>query len=160
MPDERPLAEDLVSFLADPDGLRPKEPLGAEEAARQTLALYEKGGREGATFDLRFGDMSGLPLYSVGLLPDLFPLPEQGRDVDRRDLLAFIRGNQGLLSRPAHGVGLWYDAEADQVFMDVVILLLDEESATSLGAEYNQKAIFDLQAGEVIWLEGTGEPIG
>jgi len=160
MPEERHAAEDLASFLADSDVYKLWNPMEAGEAADEIIALYEKGGREGATFSLHFGDMSGLPLYSVGLLPNLFPLPEQGRDVDRRDLLAFMRGNQGLLSRPAHGVGLWYDAETDQVFMDVVILLLDEEEATSLGTEYNQKAIFDLQAGEVIWLEGTGEPIG
>lgn len=138
MPEERHAAEDLASFLADPDGYKLRNPMGAGEAADKIIALYEQSGREGATFSLHFGDMSVLPLYSVGLLPDLFPLPEQGRNVDLRDLLAFIRGNRGLLGRPTHGVGLWYDAGADQVFMDVVILLLDEEEATSLGTEYNQ----------------------
>ena len=44
--------------------------------------------------------------------------------------------------------------------MDVVILVPDKNEAIALGMGYNQKSIFDLRTGEVIWLEGTGEPMG
>lgn len=156
---ERREAASLSEYLSDPERFDLPLPCDANLAAEQTCKIYEESGRQGATFHLYFGNLLDHPLFSVGLLPDLFPLPEPGRAVDLKDLRAFVRGNQDLLKQPQHGVGLWYDAEDDQVFMDIVVLVSEREEAIALGAKYNQKSMFDLQAGEVIWLGGTGESI-
>lgn len=160
MPVERRKANSLTEYLSDPSRFELPPLCNADDAADQAIRLYEESGREGATVSLYFGNLLGQPLFAVGLLPDLFPLPEPGRSIDRRDLRAFVRGNQELLSDPAHSIGLWYDAAEDQVFMDVSLVLADRNEAIALGIEYNQKSVFNLQTGEVIWLEGTGEPIG
>lgn len=156
---ERSEAASLSEYLSDTVNLDLPPPQDSDAAAELAYRIYQESGRQGATVSLYFGSLLNQPLFSVGLLPDLFPLPEPGRAVNLKDLTAFVRGNQELLKQPSHGVGLWYDAEDDQVFMDIVILVSGEEEAGALGAEYNQKSMFDLKAGEVIWLGGTGEPI-
>jgi len=160
MPVERRKASSLTEYLSDPGGFDAPLVYNADDAAEQSYRLYEESGREGATFSLYFGNLLDQPLFAVGLLPDCFPLPEPGRKIEPRDLRAFVRGNQELLSHPAHSIGLWYDATGDQVFMDVSLILADQEEAIALGIQHDQKPIFDLQTGEVLLLEGTGKPIG
>ncbi len=158
MPDERPLAEDLVSFLADPNGLRLKEPLEAEKAAKQILALYERSGREGATFNLRFGDMSGRPLYSVSLWPERGTQPSDN-EISVRLIQDFIEANSDVLkdlNDPRCGIGLWYDASENVVYLDIVALLPDRLEAIRLAELYDQIAIFDLTALTDVETGGTG----
>lgn len=120
---ERREAASLSEYLSDPVFFDLPPFCDADSAAELAYRLYEDSGREGATFSLYFGSMLNQSWFSVGLLPDLFPLPEAGRTINQKDLRAFARGNQELLKHPAHSIGLWYDADENQVFMDVVILL-------------------------------------
>lgn len=158
MPDERHTAEDLASFLADPDGYILRNPVEAGKAADEIVALYEKSGREGATFSLRFGDMSGQPLYSVSVYPER-ELKLPGNIVEIDILQLFIRVNLDLLSDPNDprcGVGLWYNADANVTYCDVVAILPNRQEAIDLAARYDQIAIFDLHTLTEIGTGGVG----
>ena len=63
MPDNRRVAKDIISCLAHPESFVLPQPVDVDNAAERILALYEESGREGATFSLYFGDMSGKSLY-------------------------------------------------------------------------------------------------
>lgn len=158
MPNERPVAKNLIAFLTDPDGLRLKEPLEAEEAARRILALYEESGREGATLNLRFGNMSDQPLYSVSVYPER-ELKLPGSIVESDILQLFIKVNLDLLGDPNDprcGVGLWYNADADVTYCDIVAVLPNRQEAIDLAAQYDQLAIFDLHTLTEIETGGAG----
>lgn len=155
MPDERRAAEDLISFLADPDGYILRDPVEAEEAASQTLALYAESGREGATLSLRFGDMSRQPLYSVSVWPER-GRTSPGDTVSVRILQLFIEANLDLLDDPRCGVGLWYNADAGVTYRDIVAILPDRQEAIALALRYDQIAIYDLHNLTEIETGGTG----
>jgi hypothetical protein len=155
MPDERRMAEDLPSFLADPGGLRLREPLGAGDAANQTTALYEGSGRDGATFSLRLGDMRGQGLYAVSVWPERGK-KSAGDTVSVRILQLFIAENLDLLDDPRCSVGLWYNADEDVTYRDIVATLPSRQEAAALALQYDQIAIFDLRTLTEIETGGTG----
>ena len=152
------MAEDLADYLSDPLAVLP-EPVNAEQAAEQILRLYERGGYQGATFNLYFGDLSGQPLDAVALYSDLMLEPEPGRSVELRVLRALIVQNQDLLRDPRNSIGLWYDEGSGLLYLDVSATLPDHASAIGLGQQYNQIEVFDLMRGESITTGGTGEAI-
>ncbi len=156
MPDDRPVAESLSSYLANSEGLALPELAEAEAAASQTIALYEQSGRVGATFSLRFGDMSGQPLYSVSLWPEL-GRKVVGDTVKPRVLQSFIMENRELLNDPRGCVGLWYNADENAAYLDITAALPNQQEAKQLAAQYNQIAIFDLKALAEIETGGTGD---
>ena len=119
MLDDRPVAEDLVSYLTDPVGLALPELSSVEEAASRTAALYEQSGRTGATFSLRFGDMRGQSLYSVSLWPE-HGRRVTGDTVKLRVLQVFIMENADLLGDPRGNIGLWYNTDENVIYLDVV----------------------------------------
>ncbi len=155
MLDDRPAAENLVSYLTDPVGLALPELSGAEEAASRTAALHEQSGRTGATFSLRFGDMSGQPLFSVSLWPER-GRRVKGDTVKLRVLEVFIRGNLDLLNDPRGSIGLWYNADENLTYLDIVATLPNRHEAFTLASQYDQIAIFDLQTLTEIETGGTG----
>lgn len=142
MLDDRPVAETLASYLADPGGFALPKLSSAEDAASQTIALYEQSGRTGATFSLRFGDMSGLPLYSVPLWPECEE--KFTGTLSSRILQVFITQNLHLLDDPRCGVGLWYNTEDSVTYRDIVAIVSDRQEAIDLATRYSQIAIFDL----------------
>ena len=155
MPDDRPVAESLSSYLANSAGLALPELTEAEKAASQTIALYEQHGRVGATFSLRFGDMNGQPLYSVSLWP------ERGRKVvgdtvKLRVLQVFIMENMDLLNDPRGCIGLWYNADENVTYLDIAATLPSQQEAQELAVQYDQIAIFDLKTLAEIETRGTG----
>ena len=155
MSDDRSVAESLTAYLADPDGLARPERSGVEDAASRMIALYEESGRTGATYSLYFGDMSRQPLYSVSLWP------ERGRKiagdlVKPRVLQVFIAENLDLLEDSRGSIGLWYNADENATYLDVVAALPSRQEAITLASQYDQIAIFDLQALIEIETGGTG----
>lgn len=153
MPDDRPVAESLSSYLANSAGLALPDLADAEEAANQIIALYEESGRSGATFSLHFGDMTGQPLYSVSLWPDR-SLKVFGEVLEIDILLLFVQINIDLLNDPRCSVGLWSDSGV--TYCDIVALLPSEQEAVALAVSYNQIAIFNLHTLTEIETGGTG----
>ena len=72
-------------------------------------------------------------------------------------LQVFISQNLHLLDDPRCGVGLWYNAEDDATYRDIVAILSDRQEAIALAAKYNQIAIFDLQTLTEIKTDGIGD---
>lgn len=146
-------AVDLAGYLGDMTlGLPPL--LKPEEAASQALAVYENSGRTGATFSLYFGDMIGQPLYSVSLWPEFGETPSSS--LVSFQLQPFIEQRLDLLRDPRCGVGLWYNADDDTIFVDVVAVLPDRKEAEDLAFRYDQIAIFDLLNLDEIATGGSG----
>lgn len=99
----------------------------------------EKGG---ATYSLYFGDQSGQPFYAVGadthLSAFLQPLEVFDLYVEVR---RFLEKARDLLRQyPRCCIGLWKGEDADGIFvyLDVSILIYDEQIARDFGAEGNQ----------------------
>lgn len=155
MLNDRPLAEDLVSYLTDPVGLALPELSSVEEAASRTAALYEQSGRTGATFSLCFGDMSGQSLFSVSLWPER-ERRVKGDTVKLRVLEVFIMENLDLLNDPRGSIGLWYNADRNLTCLDIVATLPSQQEAEVLASQYDQIAIFDLEDLAEIETGGTG----
>jgi hypothetical protein len=127
MPESRPVAENLAFYLADSFGLALPELSNVEEEVSQIVALYERSGRTGATFSLRFGDMSdqsfnGQSLYSVSLWPER-GRRVKGDTVKFHVLEAFIMGNLDMLNDPRVSLGLWYNADENLTYLDIAATL-------------------------------------
>lgn len=72
-----------------------------------------------------------------------------------------IASSQQLLSDPRNSVGLWYDEEDGNTYLEVTATLphqdeTDRQEAIELGQRYNQIGMYDLQAREYLPLGGTG----
>ncbi len=158
MPENRRVAENLVSYLADPDNFVLPQPVEVDNAAEQILRLYEESGREGATFSLYFGNMSRKPLYSVSVWPDRGTQPSDNQ-MSVSVIQDFIEANSDVLKElkdPRCGIGLWYNADDNAVYLDIVALLPSRLEAVALAMQYDQIAIFDLKTLTDIETGGTG----
>ena len=158
MPDNRRVAEDINSYLADPKNFLLPQPADVDNAAQQILALYEESGREGATFSLYFGNMSGKPLYSVSVWPERGTQPLDN-EMSVSVVQDFIEANSDVLkdlNDPRCGIGLWYNVDDDVVYLDIVALLPSRLDAVALAMRYDQIAVFDLEALTEIGTGGTG----
>lgn len=98
MPDEPRIAENLASFLTAPDEFILPELMEVAEAAGKLLALYESSGGEGATYSLRFGDMTGQPYYSVSLWPERGATSRRVSVAYSASVRSFIQDNLALLA--------------------------------------------------------------
>lgn len=123
------------------------------EVAGKILALYESSGGEGATYSLRFGDMTGQSYYSVSVWPNR-TLKVLGGVLEIDTLLLFIQMNIDLLNDARCGIGLWSNGQL--TYCDIVALLPSEQEATALAVRYDQIAIFDLHTLTEIETGGTG----
>jgi hypothetical protein len=158
MPDNRRVAEDIISCLVYPERFTLPQPVDVDNAAQQILALYEESGREGATFSLYFGNMSGQPLYSVSVWPERGTQPSDN-EMSVSVIQDFIEANSDVLNElndPRCGIGLWYNADDNAVYLDIVALLPSRLEAVALAMQYDQIAIFDLNALTDIETGGTG----
>ena len=158
MPNNRRVAEDIISYFADPENFVLPQLADVDNAAQQILALYEESGREGATFSLYFGNMSGKPLYSVSVWPERGTQPSDN-EISVSIIQDFIESNSDVLkdlNDPRCGIGLWYNADDDAVYLDVVALLPSRLEAVALAMQYDQIAVFDLDALTDIETGGTG----
>lgn len=110
-------------------------------AAQRVWGLYLQA--DGATFNLRAGDLSGKRLYVVSIYGN------RTRDVDAPDfsvemIEAFIRANIDLLVQPENSVGIWLAADENRVYLDVSITVQDRQDALALAREYGEQAICHL----------------
>ena len=145
--------DDLTSYLTNPEARLPRR----ISLARLSARIAETHEREGgATYNPRFGDLAGQPLFAVSLYPGRSCIVV-GRFLPSELITAFIRQNGDLLREPRNSIGTWYDSEADVTFLDITAVVAEKREALMLGSVYNQKGIYDLKVGEEIPTGGTGK---
>jgi hypothetical protein len=133
-----------------------KELIPIQEAVDQILEIHRE--KDGATFSLFHGNMAGKPYRSVSIFPDL-SATINGKEITQEQLQNFISTYEGLARNSKVGIGTWYNADEDVTYLDFVVLIQDREFAISLGKQYNQIGIFDLEKMEYIEVGGTGKSI-
>ena len=167
------VAETFLEYLLHPDWSL--APMWAEEDAVAAIVdCYQTTG--GATFSLYFGRQAGQPLYVVGLDNNLTKYPAPSDNIRReagstagatlgfleRAIARYLVTHRRLLRNPRCCVGVWavtVGAGLKRIFLDVSVLVYDEEIAQAFGREGNQIAIFSLQDGQEIDVGGTGESV-
>ena len=97
----------------------------------------------GASIHPRFGNLKGQFLFAVSLYPER-TVRINGRDVPAIIVLAYMRQNSDLLADPRAIIGSRYNADEDTTYLDVTVVLSDQEEAVHLGERYNPIAIYDL----------------
>lgn len=117
------------------------------KAASETVAEMTNK-NDGATFSLTQGDLSGKPLFSVGVMPERM-VEIEGR-VSPEDIAKFIRDNADVLDEE-HAVGTWFDN--DKTVLDIATTTASKQEALRMGEKYGQDAIYDLAKGEVVDLK-------
>lgn len=116
----------------------------------------------GSTTNPLKGDLVGQPYFAVAAYPERQAIVNQ---LDRESLEAYVAKNQDLLGDPGNSLGSWLDEDpgsptAGKVYLDISRTVPDRAAAMKLGAEKNQKAIFDLGSLEEIPLEGMSARVG
>lgn|GEM_PF-717546 len=105
-----------------------------------THELHSKS--NGSTVSLRDGNLLGRKVFAVSVYPErsseLRVAPTRG------DVLAFVLLNFGLLIRPAHAFGSWFNQTTGSHIFDVVLCVSDEQTALELGRKFRQTSVFDL----------------
>jgi hypothetical protein len=146
------VANSLKSFLSEPEAVLPP-PIGFEEAIDEITRLHAING--GATFSLFFGSQAGESLWAVSPYESR-TRRFRGRQISRNRLQMFVRANSDLLTNPVHCLGTWYNEEDGFTDLDISFVESNLERALALAVEHDQIAIFDLEAGQVIEVGGTG----
>ena len=127
------------------------------------VKAHNAKGSTGSTINSVHGNLAGgtTANYSVSIFPELStPIPgrkvtaEQIRDFAEKARRAGIDTNHQNIS-----IGTWYDPEAKATTLDVVMTTSNRQTAIDLAKQYNQKAIFDLQALVEMPTGGTGEAV-
>lgn len=89
-----------------------------------------------------------------GFVVSIYPRSETiipVNSLDDRRLLAFVASNESLLRRAGHYFGAWL--EDGLIFFDVSVITESRAAALDMARRFRQKSIFDIQAGEVVYLE-------
>ncbi len=94
--------------------------------------------------------------FSVSVYPEVSQVIHFS-EFNSRTIEEYTVKNAALLMNPNAALGGWHDKETDNVWLDVVVIEHDEETAVKLAIENNQIAIFDLSTGTEIPTGGTGE---
>lgn len=150
-----PARTDIVAYLSKPEGaLPPMMDLGQAV----DMALKSHAANDGSTTHMRWGDLSGQPLYVVSLFPDL-GIIKKGKDITKDELTAFVQAHKDLLSDPRICFGTWFNKDDGNTYIDINVVLSDKAKAVELGKQYNQISIFNLATFEETKTGGDGKPV-
>lgn len=147
-------AADPIRFLSGSQGQVPDQ-MALDDAVAAIADLHARTG--GATFSLYWGDLTGQPLFAVSIYPERGAIVPGV--VSSRMLESFITANRELLADPRNAASTWLNEDDGNTYLDISTVVVDEGAAAALGERYNQIAIFDLAAMQVIPPGGTGEPV-
>lgn len=118
---------------------KPAEVVKAVQAARQRSLA--RGTGDGATFNLRQGDMWGSGKFAVGVQKFSKVFEKGATD---SDIAAYVNRYRNLLKQPEYSVGVWQDTDTGKTYLDVVRLFDDEKTARAFGRKQDQIAIGQL----------------
>lgn len=155
-------AVDLTDYLNDEATVLPPV-LETDDIATSIRAAFDDSG--GATYSIYFGSMVGKPFFAVSIYQEReskYSKSWQGRSLEPYKLRAFLASCVALLLEPRNSVGVWYDIENDQTYLEVTATLpfrdkADYTGAIGQGRRYNQIGIYDLEERVYLSLDGTGE---
>ena len=145
----------IVAYLSKPEGALP--PM-MDVAPAVDMALKSHAANDGSTTHMRWGDLSGQPLYVVSLFPDL-GIIKKGKDITKDELTAFVQAHKDLLSDPRICFGTWFNKDDGNTYIDLNVVLSDKAKAVELGKQYNQISIFNLATFEETKTGGDGKPV-
>lgn len=154
-PETQMVEDDIIAYLSTGEGAMP-EMMDADTVADMALAAHMENG--GSTTHLRWGDLSGVPLYVVSIYPDL-GLIKEGKEIDREEMKGFIERHMDLFADPRVCFGTWFNEDDGKTYIDINVVLADKEAAIELGRQYNQIAIFNLASFEETDTGGDGTPV-
>lgn len=119
----------------------------------KVVKLHEQ--EAGSTVNRKAESLLGQRFFAVSLFPERsLILPE--RQLLEQDVRDFVRGNADLLKLSNCAVGTWYDADENESYLDISVIVASRKKAVELGNEYNQRAVFDLNKKQIIELSGDG----
>jgi len=152
---QKPLAKTITQYLNNPESSLPKMVL-TSTAADALYKMHQENG--GATYSMRYKDLSGQKLFVVSLFPDLGLIIE-GKDIKKSEIIALIDNNKKLLKDPRVCVGSWFNSSDGKSYLDINVVLADKDEAIALGRKYNQISIFNLATFQETATGGNGKPI-
>ena len=117
------------------------------------VSSHEKDG--GSSISQSGENLMGKPGYSVSIHTDRTQIVD-GQNVTEQQLEEFKRKNADLLDDTNNFVGTWFDKKSGKTYIDISTYEGNIDKARKMGADANQKAIFDLQNGVEIDTGGTG----
>lgn len=122
----------------------PVEPEVAAVDEDEIATVHNKEG--GVTYNISQGqgNLVGKSLYAVSIYPESGEVIK-GEQITGEQIKEYIEKNKELLNQPRNSLGTWYDAEANETDLDVVVTIPSKVEALELGREHEQKAIFDLE---------------
>ena len=147
-----PSAPNITDYFVTHTGTPPAV-RSIDAQVQNILALHEA--YDGSTWSMRWGNLSGAPLYVTSQFPDL-GLVIPGRVIEADVLEGFIRKNGDLLSHPRCAVGTWYNRADGQTYVDISVVFADLEYALAEARKYNQITVWDLKNSREIPAGGTG----
>lgn len=150
-----PAQPGIVAYLTKPEGAMPSM-LGVEQAV--DMALKSHAANDGSTTHMRWGDLSGQPLYVVSLFPDL-GIIKKGKDISKDELTAFVKAHMDLLADPRVCFGTWFNKDDGNTYIDINVVLSNKDKAVELAKVYNQISIFNLATFEETKTGGDGKPV-
>ncbi len=87
--------------------------------------------------------------YVVSPYPDV---EEKHPYLTKNILESYIYAYKYRLAQTKHYLGTWLDETTSMTYLDVVIVVETLEQAIQIAKRYNQKAIYDLEKGETIYV--------
>ncbi len=81
-----------------------------------------------------------------------YPYAEAKRQLTELNIQFMISEHYALLKKPNHMLGIWYNADDEEWYYDVTIVVQSERQALRLSKLHKQIAYFDLKNGKEIRL--------
>ena len=89
----------------------------------------------------------------TGYAVAMYPEEEMSMPIlDEKNLIFFIHTNYNLLIQEENCLGIWYDKEIGIYVLDIVRVVNNIYEAQCIAWKNNQKAMFDLDKSETIYL--------
>ena len=136
-------AERRVDIFDDPQNPRIREIIDA------TMDETIEGGGGSSTNILGEPMRTGNGLSINPERTRVIPAAEFNRSPETA-ISAYYNANKDLLHDGQHYLGTWRDPQTGNISLDVSVNISDRAEAMRLAEQYNQKAIYDLDAGEVV----------
>lgn len=67
-----------------------------------------------------------------------------------RQINQYLEDNKEIWNRPDHYVGGWHDVESGKIYLDISIVVNDNETARRLAVKHGQEGYYDLGKGETV----------
>lgn len=138
------------------DGSPVPDPIGDATGAMMERVLEPDGGM---TLTPLTGQepSSGIVVAREGFSKAI-PVAEftASREACKEYVKDYLRANAAEFDKPGSGLGLWHNPDSGNVVLDVVDVVQDRAEGLRLGAERDQIAVYDIDAGDVVSTGGTG----